>query len=168
MKALLFILLSSFLLFSSSSFHPIYVSSTEVDYKAKDKKIEIAIKIFSDDLQEAITKEKQKHVEIGTDREHKDATQFIIDYLKTNFKFKVNGKMVDYNFVHRKLVKKDFFAMWIILEINKVKKVKSLELFNNILIPLHSTQQNIVTFRYNDSPFKKFTTYKGSENITLY
>ena len=76
--------------------------------------------------------------------------------------------MVDFNFVDRKLIKKDFFAMWIILEINKVHKVKSLELFNSILISLHSSQQNIVTFRYNDSSFLKFMTYKGNESLKLY
>ena len=119
-------------------------------------------------MQEALTLIKQSTIEIGTDREHKEATQFIIDYLREHFKLKVNGKYVDFTFVNRRLIKKDFFAMWVMLEINKVNKLKSLDLFNDILIPLHSSQQNIITFRNGNSTSRKFTTYKGYTDVKLY
>ena len=168
MKTFLSFILISFILCSSFVPHPIFISNTEIDYKSKDKKIEIAIKIFSDDLQEVLTKTNRSPIEIGTDREHADATQFIIEYLRQHFKIKINGKSTEFTYVNRKMIKKDFFAMWILLEVNKVNRLKSLEVTNEILISLHPTQQNIVTFRNGNSVYKKFTAYKEHSKLKLF
>lgn len=149
------------------TFHPIYISNTEINYKEDTKKIEIAIKIFSDDLQEAISKKHGTTIEIGTEREPENAEDLIMKYLQENFKIELNGANVPFEYVHRYLEKKDFFALWILVQVPKVRTIKSLKLYNNILIDTHSEQQNIINFREGLNAYKKFITYRGRTSVVL-
>jgi len=167
MRKYFFLVLVVFPMFFSADPHPIYVSTTQVEYNEKNKSLDIAIKIFSDDLESAISQSIGKSIEIGTEKEASNATELIIDYVKKNFSLEVNGKEVEYKFISRKLEKKDFFAMWILVQVNKVRKIKSLKVMNNILIDLHDEQQNIISFRDSDGSKKKFTTYKNKIEVVI-
>lgn len=147
--------------------HPIYISTTEIDYNKESKSIEIAIKVFSDDMEKALTEIKGMKVEIGTDREHVNATEYIKEYIKKEFSLEVNGKQVELEYVNRKLIRDDFFAMWILFKTPKVHRLKSLKLRNNILCDLHNDQQNFIKFRENkgDRYVRKMTSENNTEVI---
>ena len=162
---LLFVFLIPFLI--SMTPHPIYVSTTEIDYKPTEKSIEIAIKIFSDDLEDVLSASNGINIEIGTDREHPKAKEYIMNYLRKHFQLEVNDKTIEYEYVAKRMIKKDFFAMWIFLKATKVRKAKSIKLTNNILIDFHPKQQNIISYRGSAGPYQKFTTYKGQTKIQL-
>ncbi|MFT5646016.1 MAG: hypothetical protein ACI976_000692 [Aureispira sp.] len=148
--------------------HPIYVSTSEIDYNKEDKVLEIAIKIFSDDLEEVLSAKTGEAIEIGTNREHPKATEYITAYLREHFKLEVNGKDVRFEYVNRKLVKDEFFAMWVLIQVPKVNKLKSLVLENNILVDFNDGQQNHIKFRDsgNGSYIRKVTS-KGYEEAIL-
>lgn len=162
------LLLCSTLLFSFVSFHPIYISTAEIDYNKERKAIEIAVKVFSDDLEKILTKQEGTTIEIGTDREDPNATQYIIEYFKDHFQLELNGKKVDLTYVNRKLLKEEFFAMWVLFEVPKINKIKSLSLKNNVLIDLHEEQKNYVKFRETRSgSYNRMITSRGSETVVL-
>lgn len=166
-KQFCFLLLLSSILFSFL-WHPIYISTTEIDYNKSEKSLEIAIKVFSDDLEKALTKAEGSKIEIGTDREHEQATKYIEEYIKRHFRLKVNGRAVDMNYINRKLVREDFFAIWVLFSVSKVNKIKTLNLMNNILIDLHEGQQNFVKFRESkDSRYARKVASKGNVNLVL-
>lgn len=163
-----FLLIILFPLLSTQSPHPIYISNTEIDFKPEKQTLEIAIKIFSDDLQEAISKKKQKTIEIGTEREDSNATSYIIEYLQENFKLEINGKNLPFEYVNRDVIKKDFYAMWVLVKVSKIKKIKTFKLYNNILIDEQDQQQNIINFREDvNGTYRKFLTHKGVTTVQL-
>jgi hypothetical protein len=152
----------------SFSAHPIYVSTTDIDYNQKAKTLEIAIKVFSDDLGEALSKEQGTTVEIATDREHKNATALITEYLRKNFVIELNGKPRDFKYLLRKKANEDFYAIWILLEVPKVRSIKSLKLTNNILIDYNKGQQNYVKFREDKSKsYARSVALEGHEQLVL-
>jgi hypothetical protein len=166
MKQFLFLVLASL---SFMSFHPIYISMAEVEYKEKEKRIEIAVKIFSDDLQKVISRDEGEVVEIATKREHKDANKYIIKYLKKNFKlFTSNEKELEWEYVGRELDKNEAFALWVFMKVDKVKKLKGLKLYNNILIDFKDGQTNKISFRKDKGTYKKFDTYRDQQLIQLF
>jgi hypothetical protein len=167
MKKISFLVLIAVVLMSFME-HPIYVSTSEIDYNSEDKQLEIAIKIFSDDLEEVLSLEKGETVEIGTNREHPKATEYIVAYLREHFKLEVNGKDVSFEYVNRKLIKDEFFAMWVLVQVPKVNKLKSLSLENDILVDFNNGQQNHIKFRDagNGSYIRKVTS-KGYEEAVL-
>lgn len=148
--------------------HPIYVSTSEIDYNEKDKRLEIAIKIFSDDLEEVLSATKGEKVEIGTNREHPKATEYITEYLREHFKLEVNGKNANFEYVNRKLIKDEFFAMWVLIQVPKVNKLKSLVLENDILVDFNDGQQNHIKFRDSgEGTYIRKVTSKGYEETVL-
>jgi hypothetical protein len=167
MKKYFFFVLVVLPVFFSADFHPIYVSTTQVEYNESNKSLDIAIKVFSDDLESAISKSEGSLVEIGTEKEALNATELIVGYVKKNFSLEVNGKEVEYKFISRKLEKKDFFAMWILVQVEKVRKLKSMKITNNLLIDLNYQQQNIISFRDSDGSKKKFTTYRNKTEVVI-
>lgn len=167
MNYLYWLFLLSSPLLMGMDFHSVYVSNTEIDYKADTKVLEISIKIFSDDLQKAISLERGMDVEIATEREHAQATEFIIAYLNKHFKMEVNGKATSFEYVNRVLDKKELFALLILVKVPKVKSLKSLKLFNDILIDTHSQQQNFINFRDAKGTYQKYITKKNSTTVVL-
>ena len=53
-KTLIYSMYAAFI--TIGDIHPIYISSTEVDYNTKAKSIEISVKIFVDDLEPVLSK----------------------------------------------------------------------------------------------------------------
>lgn len=152
----------------SFSAHPIYLSNTEIDYNKKNKTLEIAIKIFSDDLGEVLTEEQGETVEIATDREHPDATTLITEYLEKHFIVEVNGKRKPFHYVARRNVREDFYATWVLLEVPKVHNIKTLKLTNDILMDYHEEQQNFVKFREDKSQsYARSVAVLGQKVLTL-
>lgn len=152
----------------SFSAHPIYLSTTDIDYNQKAKRLEIAIKIFSDDLGDQLSQEQGTTVEIGTDREHQNATSLITEYLKKHFIIEVNGKQKPFRYLTRKIVKDDFYAIWILLEVPRIHKIKSLKLTNDILMEYNESQQNYVKFREDKSQsYTRHVAVKGHPQLIL-
>ena len=167
MKNLFLFIVFASTLFLSLAPHPVYVSNTEIDYKENEKKIEIAVRVFCEDLQTALSDMKGKSIEIGTEREHKNATKYIVEYFKKHLVFEINGKKREYTYVQREVVKEDFYSMWVLLKIEKLKRVKSIVLKNDLLIDLHATQQNIISFKRAGILSGKFTTHINKVNAQL-
>lgn len=167
MKKISFLIIIAVALMSFLS-HPIYVSTSEIDYNKDEKRLEIAIKIFSDDLEEVLGAKRGETVEIGTEREHPKATEYIVSYLREHFKLEINGKLASFEYVNRELVKGEFFAMWILIQVPKVNRLKSLVLENNILIDFNDGQQNHIKFRDSEEgSYLRKVSSKGYEKVVL-
>lgn len=167
MKKISFLVLIAVVLMSFLQ-HPIFVSTSEIDYDKEEKRLEIAIKIFSDDLEKVLSATKGETIEIGTSREHPKATEYITEYLRTHFKLEVNGKDTEFEYVNRELIKDEFFAMWVLIQVPKVSKLKSLVLENSILLDFNDGQQNHIKFRDSgEGTYIRKVTSKGYEEVVL-
>ncbi len=145
------LLIAFSLLFANktATLHPVYVSVAEIEYKSETKSLEIGLKIFSDDLSDALSREAGQTVEIGTEQEHKEVAIWLQKYIKKQFFLYADGKNVEYNYVGRELVRQDFFAVWIYLEAKNIDNLKNLYVKNTILQELFATQNNVINFRCN-------------------
>lgn len=125
--------------------HPIYTSMTEIDYNANRKALEISVKIYADDLERLLSKQKGETVELGTDREHPKASEYIMGYLNAHLSLKIDNKLVQYKYVGRETGgKADLFAMYVFIEVLNVEPFKAIQIENSILIDELPTQLNFV------------------------
>ncbi|HEU4472678.1 MAG TPA: DUF6702 family protein, partial [Flavisolibacter sp.] len=51
------------------SFHPFYISVTEVNHNRADKTLEISCKIFADDLEETLEKSYKTQLDISAEKD---------------------------------------------------------------------------------------------------
>ena len=123
-------------------FHPLHVSVCEIEYDKESKALEIIQRIFVDDLEREIRLDlKQPELDITLPDNGLTLDQMAEAYLKKRLKFEVNGKTSDYNYLGHEI---EGDAVLCYIEIEKVKKLKSIKVYSGILSDVFDDQVNIV------------------------
>ena len=125
--------------------HPFYLSVCEINYHVEEQTLKLAIRIFSDNLEEAVN-------EVNTDKA-------IAQYLAEKLKIEVNEKKATFSYLGKE-VKND--VTWSYLEVKNVKEVKSLTITNTVLFELYNSQKNIVHIKIGEKK-KSLLLEKGEE-----
>ncbi len=157
--------LSMFLLWSGfMPLHPIHISISEVNYSEKDKALQVMHKIFYDDLENDIERIEKAagrtvNLRLGLETEHPDADVYIRRYVESHFKIVVDGKTYTGTYLGKEF---ETDAVWIYIEIEKLKVPKKMELSDTILMNFHADQSNFVHFNIGNHK-KSLRFQKGSE-----
>lgn len=162
-----FPLLVLFLFAGLSSFdvHKYYVAIYQIDFAPEKKRIEITARIFMDDLNLALTQEFKTKTQIGEKSESPEDVVFLQKYLNKHLRISVDGKEQTVFFLSKEI---DNNVVIVYLKINNIKKIKSIEIYNNALLELFSEQQNIMqTNFYNTKRNYIFTGDYFVEKISM-
>lgn len=129
-----------------SFFHPFYVSVTEINHNAKNKTLEVSVKIFFDDLEAHIQKENSLSFDIIQPTDKAKTNQLIAAYLQKHLRLSINNKSVSLKYLGYE-IQED--AAWCYLEIANINKISTLSINNNILYDLHKEQVNMLNVTVN-------------------
>lgn len=146
--AMLFVALLTLLvtLYHSVESHPIHISVVQLDYNAKTRSVELAIKIFADDLEAVINKQQNVVLRLGTPRELSTASALIFEYVVRHLKVGINGKSPSALQLVGKELEEE--AVWVYVEIPNaapsVSAIKTLTLANTILMDYYDDQSNLL------------------------
>jgi hypothetical protein len=132
----------SFLLF----LHPIHLSVSEINYSEKDKALQITSRIFLDDLELSIQKQLNKP-DLDLLEPGKDFTteKLISDYVLQHLSVKLDGKIQKLNFLG---FEREDPAIICYIEIENIKKFKTIEIKNDVIMETHNDQSNLVHVTY--------------------
>ncbi len=132
----------SFLLF----LHPIHLSVSEINYSEKDKALQITSRIFLDDLELSIQNQLKKP-DLDLLEPGKDYTteKLISDYVLQHLSVKLDGKIQKLNFLG---FEREDPAVICYIEIESVKKFKTIEIKNEVIMETHNDQSNLVHVTY--------------------
>lgn len=131
----------SILLTWISLLHPFYISLTEMRYNPSTRKMEIAQKIFWDDLEVALSKEFKEKVDFLKPKDKAKLESQLRTYLLKYNQVSVNGKMLSLTYLGFEV---DEEAAWFYLESSETTLPQSVEVKNSILLEDFDGQQNIV------------------------
>lgn len=135
-------LFCSFLLF----LHPIHLSVSEISYSEKDKALQITSRIFIDDLETSIRKKlNQPELDILKPTGGQSTDQLVSAYINDHFKVKLDNKPQKLSYLGHEI---EDAAIICYIEIEKVKKFKTLEVFNDIIQETHEDQSNLIHVTY--------------------
>jgi hypothetical protein len=136
--------------------HPLYVSITQISYNTQSKNVEIAIKVFADDLEKAVSAaNNNKALHLNTKQELTNADVLIQNYLLKSFKLKLNGKAVNLKWIGKEYETDD--ATWCYFEVPSRQTIKTIAVQNTIFTEIYSKQNNIVQVQ----------TAKGKKSLLL-
>ncbi len=122
--------------------HPLHVSVCEIEYDTESRSLEIIQRIFLDDLETQIRLDRdQPELDITLPDGELTTDQLVEAYLKKRLQFVVNDKQAVYSYLGHEI---DGDAMVCYIEIEKVKKLKSLRVRSTILTDVFDDQINIV------------------------
>lgn len=136
-KLLLVLVLSGL----STMRHPLHVSTTEINFNAKTKSLEISCRIFTDDFEVVLAKLYHAKTDLSKPEMHKAMDVLVKKYLDAHLQYTVNGKRLNANYLGFEI---DYEATNIYLEIENINELKSLSLRNSILYDLYDDQMSIL------------------------
>ena len=126
---------------AEASFHPFYISVTEINHNAKDKILEISCKMFADDFEQILEKDYKTQLDISSDKDKASFDKLIPDYMTKHLSLKVDGKPVKLSYVGYEKDKESAFCYF---QVDNVASLKKLDITNSILHDFNDTQINIM------------------------
>jgi len=137
--------LFAFLLLLMSSFHPIkhpfYVSVVELHYKQKEQTLQVSVKLFSNDLEDALQRTSKKNIDLLHPKDQTEIDSILLHYISKRLAIQVNSKTQVLNFIG---FEKEEEAVWTYLEIKKCALPKKLNVNTTLLYDYLPQQINIV------------------------
>jgi hypothetical protein len=125
--------------------HAFHTSLTEIQYNAKEKSLEISIRMFTDDLEVALTKANNgQKVMIGGKNDNSEA--ILSKYIQQHFAIVTPQKQKKALTVLGKELEGD--ATWVYVEIPNSQDLKGHILYNNVMQEVFDDQSNLVNFFY--------------------
>ncbi|CAH0997052.1 hypothetical protein EMA8858_03189 [Emticicia aquatica] len=125
--------------------HAFHTSLTEIQFNAKEKSLEISIRMFTDDLETALTKANNgQKIMIGGKNDNSDA--ILNKYIQQHFAIITPQKQKKTLTVLGKELEGD--ATWVYVEMPNNQDFKGHILYNNLMQELFDDQTNLVNFMY--------------------
>ncbi|QCR20905.1 DUF6702 family protein [Pontibacter sp. SGAir0037] len=133
--------------------HDYHASITDVTFNSRTQSLEVAVKVFTDDLESALSKRSKSKVTYSSSEQvHK----LLSNYLQTVLQFEVEkGKPLPQKFLGSE---EDTDVVWLYVEIPvQTAVLPQLFIKNAVLTELFTDQMNVVN-----------VTYKGKVNSALF
>jgi hypothetical protein len=135
-------MLLSVLYFVFTAVHPLHISVTEIKFDEKDNELEISSRIFIDDLEEAIRKDLNKSsFDILNPGKDISTDLLVSNHLASRFIIKVDGNTAKIKYLGHEI---EGDALIAYLYAPRIKKLKTIEVFNSTITDLFDDQSNLV------------------------
>ncbi len=123
--------------------HEFHFSKCQIEYKTEEEAIQITMNLFIDDLEIALEKRGHKSLFLGSEREHPDATKYLLDYLQSSFQVAINDTEVTYDFIGKE-TSEDLSGLWCYFELTSIEELRSIDIKNATLTEIYDDQKNVV------------------------
>lgn len=121
--------------------HAYHVSLAQIAYNADTHALEIAVKIFTDDLEATLEALGAPRLQLNSPREHAEAQDLIARYLGNRLTWTVNDAPQTAKYIGREY---EDDATWCYLEILDIPAFRSITIDNKILMERFEDQRNLV------------------------
>jgi hypothetical protein len=143
----------------AATYHPIFVSVTEIEHNAKDKTLEISCKIFTDDFEKTLRSTYKIYIDLLKPKDKNAMNKLVTDYVQKHLQIKVDGKAVALQFLAYEQDEEGIVSYY---QINNIAAVKKLDITDNILFEYKKEQISIIHTTVNG--IKKSTKLTNPED----
>lgn len=157
-----FLLSSLFLLTSFKPKHDYHVSVTQMQYNASSRSFEVSIRIFTDDLEKALSQSHSKQRFVIKDNDQND--RFVEEYIRKSFVLTDSQKRnAPIKYVGKE---QEADATWVYLEIPFQGALNGCKLLNVTLMEVFDDQVNMTNVKFQ-SEKRTFLFKKGQTSHLL-
>ena len=121
--------------------HPFYITVVDIKNDAKQQSLNISVKLFTNDIEEALKKTTAKSIDLLNPKNKAEMEIELMNYIKKRLSISVNNKITNIDFIG---YEKEEDAIWAYLEIKKVALPKNIKVDTKLLFDFLPLQSNIV------------------------
>lgn len=143
--------------------HDFHTSLTEINFNPKTKSLEMTIRVFTDDLEQALTESngnssvRIKPTDFSTD-------PLIVKYLRKHVAFVSPEKNVlPYDYLGKEI---ELDATWLYVEVPAAANLQGYTIFNSVMTELFEDQTNLLNLIYPDK--KKSFIFDNKTKVAKY
>lgn len=148
---------------SSATYHPIFVSVTEIEHNAKDKTLEISCKIFTDDFEKTLRSTYKTYIDLLKPKDKNAMNKLVADYVQKHLQIKADGRSVALQFLGYEQDEEGIVSFY---QVTSIASVKKLDIIDNILFEYKKEQISIIHTIVNGN--KKSTKLVNPEEKTSF
>lgn len=126
---------------AAATYHPIFVSVTEIEHNAKDKTLEVSCKIFTDDFEKTLRSTYKTYIDLLKPKDKKAMEKLVADYVQKHLLVKVDGKAATLQFLDYEQDEEGIVSYF---QVNNIAAVKKLDITDNILFEYKKEQISII------------------------
>ncbi|HEY4322338.1 MAG TPA: DUF6702 family protein [Mucilaginibacter sp.] len=123
------------------TFHPIHVSTTNIEYNKQDNKLEVICTIFTDDFEAALEKQYHAKTDLTKADMHAAMDALVKSYIAANLNIKAGDTPQKLSYLGFEINKE---ATDVYLESEKIPAVKKVDVDVSLLYNIFDDQINIV------------------------
>lgn len=159
-------LIFSFLFFICGA-HPVHITITNIEPNASNACFDVAIKVFTDDLEQGIVQQLNKNIGLIAKNPSDDIHKLFLSYINANFKIIINNKPIDASKI--KFVKYTIIddATWLYFEYKIPSKITNITIYNNLLNHLYPDMTNLVIIKWNQLEQGLTFTKNNTEQVVI-
>ena len=136
------------LIMLSSWFHPVHVSVTNMDIDPESGEISLAVKLFSDDLQDLIHRKYGVLLNIVDQEDPGDKIAAVNSYISESFQCMVNGNTrVLLEYQESRMNEE---AIWLYYHSGTGERIRRVEISNRLMLEKFEDQTNLIILSYPD------------------
>lgn len=133
------------ILASAKSDHKFYVSTTIIELNAVTGTLEITVKLFTDDLEQALQINSTEPIRLGDEREHPKADEWTKEYVEKHFSVRFNSRDANWSYIGKEV---EFDLTYVYFEIAPIPEFNVLDIKNELLFDQFEEQVNIIHLRF--------------------
>ncbi len=126
--------------------HPLYISIIDISHNAKDKELELSVRIFTDDFENTLKKYSTAKVDLTHPADKAAADKLVSNYIVNKLQIKANGKPMNLHYVG---FEQNQESIWVYFEVPDVFSVQKIEVNTSILYDYQEKQINIIHAKVN-------------------
>lgn len=132
------------------------MSITSLEYNSQTDGLEVVVKFFTDDLEDALENSNSHSLFLATEKEAAETDSLLAAYLNNNLQFSQKNKPLTASFLGKEASKDYTYAY---LEIENFKEEQITQVKNTLLISIFVDQVNQVNYK-NGERSKSFSMHK--------
>ena len=148
-----------FVILVTSSFHvlrhPFYISVIDLKHDVKQQSLNISVRLFTNDLEDALRKKTKKPVDILNPKNKEYTDSIVCNYILNRLIIQFNSKNQKLKFIG---YEKEEESIWVYFEIPKCLNPKKISVETKLLYDYLPQEVNIVHLEFN--------TIKKSSKVT--
>lgn len=121
--------------------HPLHLSVSEIFHNPETESLEITQRLFVDDLEEALRHFSKRRIDVLNPQSPEAFAEVLQQYLDHNFQLQLNGKAIKPSYIGYEI---ENDALWVYLEVPKVRKLKEIAVQNTIFFEMFDDQTNLI------------------------
>ncbi len=140
------IMLILFAFAGNASAHKFYVSLCQISYNRDSAQLQIVMKIFTDDLEKAVSQEEGKTLKLGSENEREDSDSLLSAYLMKHFQIHIHGEEIPVHYLGKEV---SYDVTWCYLESFPDREFYHLTVDDDLLTEVYPGQINLVEVMLN-------------------